>query len=132
MKLAINHQEDMPHLDREELTATITYDGATPARATVRSELASEVKAKEANVLVRQVKPVYGEAKAHVRAVIYDDDADIANIEQRYMVERNAVEETTAEADTETEPSDKQETASEASEGEEADESTEADDEKSE
>jgi small subunit ribosomal protein S24e len=93
MKIDIVSQEAMPHLDREEVTATIAYDGPTPSRATIRDELSSAIKAKASNVLVRQVKPSYGDASARIAAVVYDDDADVENIEQRYVIERNAVNE---------------------------------------
>ncbi len=91
MNLTINETKENALLSRKEVTATILFEGSTtPSRKEVQAELAKQTKAKEPLVLVTQINTNFGDAKAYVKAHIYDNEEAMKILERKNLVEKHA------------------------------------------
>ena len=72
-----------PSLSRVEITADITYDGATPKASDVRAGIAQKVSGKEELIVVKHIYSRFGERSARVLAYMYSDEALLKAIEPK-------------------------------------------------
>jgi small subunit ribosomal protein S24e len=77
-----------PLLKRKEIKAEISYEGATPNRAEVKNQLGQK-----GHLIIRRIKPVYGEGTAVVEAVVYDNKEIADKIEAEHLKKKNHKEE---------------------------------------
>ena len=90
MNLTINETKENALLFRKEVSATILFEGkTTPSRKEVQAELAKQTKAKATLVLVLQINTNFGEAKAIVKAHIYDNEEVMNTLERKNLVEKH-------------------------------------------
>lgn len=77
-------------LGRTEVSFTVEHDGeSTPGRTEVRKKLAALKDADEELVLVRRMDTEYGMPVTHGEATIYDDEQEMREVENDYVIERN-------------------------------------------
>jgi ribosomal protein S24E len=81
MQLKIIDEKNMELLHRKELICELTFDQATPKTEEVKKSLASQKKANEELVVIKNVQNFYGNTKALVKAFIYDKPENLKKIE---------------------------------------------------
>ncbi|MBN2052921.1 30S ribosomal protein S24e [Candidatus Woesearchaeota archaeon] len=89
MNIQIINDEKKQLLKKRTLTGKLGYEGKTPGRLELRKEIAHKLNAKEELVLVKQLKPDYGNQSAHFIIEIYDDAETMKQVEQNYMLLRH-------------------------------------------
>ena len=90
MNLTINETKENALLSRKEVIATILFEGSTtPSRKEVQVELAKQIKAKEPLVLVTHINTNFGNAKAQVKAHVYDNEETMKTLERKNLVEKH-------------------------------------------
>ena len=124
MKIDITQKNDNALLGRVELTGSVSFEGATPKRSDVVTQIASSLKTKPELVIVRKLESKYGGGVASVVAHAYKDKAVLERIEREYMRERNKLPE--PEPAVEEEKTDSKEAAPEEKKEEKAQEEPEA------
>ncbi len=75
-------------LGRREIRFIVEYDGPTPKRTELITELAKEAHAKPELVVLRDVKNVYGKRVIHGYIHVYDDATKMKEIEPEYILKR--------------------------------------------
>ena len=103
MKLEIKEKTKRPLLDREEITALMSFEGATPSTDKVREEIAKQAKAKPELTVVRKIDVAYGSGNSVVSAYVYNSQESLEKTEREYMITKNK-------------PAEKEEAAEEAEE----------------
>ena len=71
MNLTITQQKENKLLQRKEVTATVTFQGATPSNAQVTELLAKETGVAPEQVVIKNIKTRCGHQTADVRCVAY-------------------------------------------------------------
>jgi len=89
MKLEITETKKNELLKRSEITATISFDGATPRRNEVKKAVAAAAKCKEDLLVVKKIDSHYGGKTAIVTACAYSDKDLFEKVEREYMRTRN-------------------------------------------
>ena len=72
MKCKITEKKENVLLKRTEVSGTLTFDAVTPSNADIKKELANQCKAKEENIVMRNIKSKFGEASGTFEAYVYD------------------------------------------------------------
>ena len=104
MDLQIIKDEHKPLLSRREISAKITFEGATPKREDIRKIVATKLKADEKLVLVNRIHPEYGNQSAKLIIHIYDDDKSMRGAEYEYtLLKHGLVEKKVVKAEEEKE-----------------------------
>ena len=83
MALKILSEENNKLIGRKEVRARINYAGATPNREALKKEF------KDKNVVIRRIKPEFGETSAIVEAVIYTSKEVMDKLEAEHVKKRN-------------------------------------------
>jgi ribosomal protein S24E len=99
MDLQITTQKDNVLLSRNEVTAKIQFEGATPARKIIQKALAKELKAKEPMVIIQQIATEYGSPFATVKAYAYSDETAMQRLERKNLLEKHIGHEPKQEAE---------------------------------
>jgi len=89
MEIKIEERRRNPLLRREEIRATVSFEGGTPTRREVREALAKALGRDVRVVFVRRVLTEYGSHRARVLATAYDDRDYALQIEPEHVVRRN-------------------------------------------
>jgi len=116
MKIENVEKKENVVLHRDEVSAQVIFNEATPSRSDIIKALASATKAKEDLVIVRRLQGNYGGGSATLVAHVYKDRASLENVEREYMRTRNTVKEEEKPADPENaeeKPAEKTEEAAE-------------------
>lgn len=121
MDCTITRKEEQPLLQRLEVDATVTFEGATPSRKDIKEQLAKQTKGKPELVIVTKITTQYGRQRVAVKGYVYKDAAIMAKLEHSSRVKKNTFEEPKAE-----EPEEKPEEKTEPAKEEPAKEKTEA------
>lgn len=106
MKLDIANKKENKALHRTEITGTITYDGATPARDKVRDAIASAMNAKAECIVSKGIITQYGGNTASFEAYVYESPDHLQNIETQKYVKQAAKKEPPKEEKTEEKPAE--------------------------
>lgn len=93
MDIKIIKDKNNALLNRRELNLAVTFDGATPSRNDVKSKLAAMLTVPLGLVIVQNMDNEFGkqELKAYIK--IYEDEARMKQVEEAYVLERNALPE---------------------------------------
>lgn len=75
-------------LNRVEITADISYEGATPKSSDVQSSIAQKVSANQQLIVVKHIYSRFGERAARVLAYQYNDEAQLKAIEPKPKVKK--------------------------------------------
>ena len=86
MNLKIVSQEEQNLMNRIEVTADLTYEGATPSRVDIKKSLAAQLNTDPELVIVTKIATQYGFNKAIINANVYKKKEDV--FEAEYMVKR--------------------------------------------
>ncbi|RMF56026.1 hypothetical protein D6745_00520 [Candidatus Woesearchaeota archaeon] len=86
MNLSITSQKEQPLMNRVELTADLSYEGATPSRVDIKKALASQLNTDQELIIITKISTQYGFNKATVSANVYKKKEDI--LESEYMMKR--------------------------------------------
>lgn len=74
MDLKILDKKHEPLLSRTKITASVSFDTATPSYKDLAPQLASAAKTQENLVVIRSMKNYFGARKADVTAYAYNDE----------------------------------------------------------
>ena len=95
--MEIISQNENKLLGRKDVMASITSDGATVSRTSVRKELSKKFKVDEAQVIINSINSIYGSLNVQVDAVVYDKKDAIDKITTEHILKRNKIEEPVVE-----------------------------------
>ncbi|MDD2472764.1 MULTISPECIES: 30S ribosomal protein S24e [unclassified Methanoculleus] len=88
MDFEITRDQKNELLNRRELSFTLTFDGSTPSRKSIREKLAAMLNTDE-NLLVLDLERTrYGVMELCGRARIYDDEESKNSTERAYLLKR--------------------------------------------
>lgn len=119
MEISITHKEDVPLLKRTEVSARMTYEGATPSRKEVQAAVAKALNGKKDQLIITKVTTKYGDQSAAVNGYYYSDRSVLEKLEQKAMIKKNTFEEEKKEEvaeEAKEEPSDSSEKEAEKKE----------------
>lgn len=110
--MEIKEKKEQPLLSRTEITAFVSYEGATPSRTDLKKQLASLVKVDEKLIVIRTIDVAYGETTAKIFAYAYKNEEDMKRIETENALKKGAPKEekkekAPAEAKPEEKPAEK-------------------------
>jgi small subunit ribosomal protein S24e len=137
MEIELIEKKDQPLLSRLDVTFRITHPNErTPRRSDVREELASQLNVKKGNVIVDNMKAVFGKSETMGFAKIYKSEKEAKAIEREHILIRNKLisgkaskgeekKEKTSEEKEEEKPKEKAEETPEEKPDEKAEEKTE-------
>lgn len=74
MELKILDKKQEPLLSRVKITASVSFDTATPSYKDMMPQIASAAKTQENLVAIRTVKNSFGARKAEITAYAYNDE----------------------------------------------------------
>ncbi|ENO11846.1 ribosomal protein S24E [Thermoplasmatales archaeon SCGC AB-539-C06] len=83
MGIKIIEKKENPLLARTKILAEISFEKATPSNDEVKKQIASEVKADENLVVVKNIYTQYGSTSAKVTAFVYNSKEDLEKIEPK-------------------------------------------------
>jgi len=83
MELKITEEKEAILLSRREISANITFKGATPSKETIRKELASALKANEKLMIVKHVYSSFGSETAKVLVYQYASEEEMKKVEPK-------------------------------------------------
>ncbi|MFW6378855.1 MAG: hypothetical protein ACOCZV_02435, partial [Nanoarchaeota archaeon] len=89
METNIISQQKNEALSRNQVIATLIFEGATPSRKDIQKEVAKKTKGKENLTVIKTVNTAFGEAKAKVTAHVYSDEKVMLNNERKNLVEKH-------------------------------------------
>ena len=90
MEIEITSKVNNVLLDRTEVHFTVTHTGAaTPSRDIIRNELAEKLNAKKEDVIVKTVKPSFGNNTMKGYAKVYTSPDKAKGLEPDYVLIRN-------------------------------------------
>ena len=101
MNVEIVNKKENVLLSRLEIEANLTFEGVVPSRDQVRENLANQLKKDSKLVIIKTIKPNYGEHNALVHAHIYEDKGTLKkleNLKKKYMVKEAEHEKAEEEA----------------------------------
>jgi small subunit ribosomal protein S24e len=93
MKLEITTKKENPLIGRTEINATLVYQGTTPSNQDVLQDLAKQLSLKPELIVVKQIKGVFSEQKAIVRAFAYSSTTALSKYEMSTKHLRKLAEE---------------------------------------
>lgn len=91
MDIEIISEEENPMLHRTDVRFEITHDEATPARLQVRDSLAAKLDKGADEVVIHELDTKFGMRKTVGYAKVYESADDAEEVEQQYMLDRNAI-----------------------------------------
>ena len=90
MEINVNEKIENPLLNRTEIRFDCTYQGeATPKVLDVKNRLVATLNVEKNLLVVHNLKPSYGEGKAHGYAKLYDSEESLSKIEREHVVVKN-------------------------------------------
>jgi small subunit ribosomal protein S24e len=90
MEINVNEKIENPLLNRTEIRFDCTYQGdATPKVLDVKNRLVATLNVDKNLLVVHNLKPSYGEGKAHGYAKLYDSEENLNKIERDHVVVKN-------------------------------------------
>lgn len=90
MQLKITKKEEKPLLARSEVSAELSYDAVTPNRQETKKALAKELKAAEETLVIKTIKPVFGERMSIVTAEVYRSAEDAKRVASKVYIARDS------------------------------------------
>jgi len=78
-------------LNRRELDFVVKYEGSTPSRNDVKNKLAAMLNAPLELLVIQRIKTEYGMQESKGYAKLYEDADRMKQVEQAYVLKRNAV-----------------------------------------
>ena len=101
MDIDVISEEENPMLHRTDVRFEIVHDDATPARLQVRDSLAAKLDKAADEVVVHELDTKFGMRKTVGYAKVYESADHATDVEQAYMLDRNAIGASDDEAEAE-------------------------------
>ncbi len=89
MDIEIIKERENSLLDRKEITFNISNTGATPSRDEVKNKLVAMLNSQYELLVLGNLTTEYGSHEITGYAKIYSDAARAAEVENKYVIERN-------------------------------------------
>ena len=89
MHITVTERKENPILSRQDVRLDIAFEQQTPSRLELRKELAKNLKADEACLVITQVTTTFGFRTAKGTAHLYKDAESLARHEPTYIKARN-------------------------------------------
>jgi len=89
MEVDVQNEVKQPLLHRTDYTIRVFSKGKTPTRQKVRDEIAKKLGAKPDVVVVRRIRPSFGDAASIVDVSLYANAEDLTAYEPLYMRKRH-------------------------------------------
>ncbi len=93
MNIEIKEQREEKLLGRKTIKANISFEGKTPSRKEIRTELAKAIKEKEEKIIIKHIYTQYGGNKAEIEAAVYNKIEDAKAIENKKLIEKHMTKE---------------------------------------
>jgi len=106
LELKIVGEKEEKLLERKQVVADLSYEGATPSRLEVRKKLAGALKADENVLVIKGVRNIFGTMTAKVFAHLYKTKEDMLKNESPVLIRRSQPKKKGGEAE-EKEPAEK-------------------------
>ncbi|MXR42905.1 30S ribosomal protein S24e [Halobaculum sp. WSA2] len=91
MDIDIISEKENPMLHRTDVRFEVQHDEATPARLQVRDSLAAKLDKGSDEVVIQDLDTKFGMRKTVGYAKVYETAEHAADVEQDYVLERNAI-----------------------------------------
>lgn len=75
MNITINNTHENQLLERSDIYATVTFEGATPSTSEVTVAMATQLKKDQELIVVKHVRTQFGRMEAKVEAIVYHSSA---------------------------------------------------------
>ncbi len=89
MDFEIKEKKENNLLERTEVAAIISFDGATPPINQMRDIVVQKLGCNPDLMVIRKVEPGFGERKVSLRIHIYKSPEKMKTIEEKYVLKRN-------------------------------------------
>lgn len=83
MQLKILDKKEQELLSRTDIKAHITFGKATPSNTEIKKALASELKADENLIIIKNIYTIYGKTEANVNAYAYKSKEEMQKVEPK-------------------------------------------------
>ena len=90
MELKIVHQKENALVQRNEVTASIAFDKATPSNVEVSKALAAKLSVAEDVIVIKKIEGSFGTLAATVSAYVYASKEQKAKIEPKVKAKKAA------------------------------------------
>ncbi len=97
MEIKITNEKEDILLSRKEITAQISFKGATPSKEDIKKKLASAIKSNEKLTVIKNVFTSFGSETAKVIAYQYINEEDMRKIEPKEKKHKKEEKETKSE-----------------------------------
>jgi small subunit ribosomal protein S24e len=92
MNLEIKEKKENSLLERAEVAAVVSFDGATPPTAQMRDLVVQKLGCNPDLMVIRKVKPGFGEQSVSLRIHIYKSPSQLRKIEEDFVLKRNKLD----------------------------------------
>lgn len=89
MDFEIKEKKENNLLERTEVSAIVSFDGATPPIQQMRDIVVQKLGCNPDLMVIRKVEPGFGERKVSLRIHIYKSPDRMKTIEEKYVLKRN-------------------------------------------
>jgi small subunit ribosomal protein S24e len=91
MDINVLEERENPMLHRTDVRFDVTHEEETPSRLSVRDSLAAQLDKDSEEVVVHKLDTKFGMRRTVGYAKVYETPEDAQDVEQDYMLERNAI-----------------------------------------
>ncbi|MFP3950240.1 MAG: 30S ribosomal protein S24e [Candidatus Micrarchaeia archaeon] len=91
MDFEIREKKENKLLDRTEVDAVVSFEGATPPVADMRDMIVQKMGCNPDLMVIRKVEPGFGKTEVALRAHIYKTPERMKEIEEEYVLKRNKI-----------------------------------------
>jgi len=89
MDIEVTRKEDEKLLKRIAFEAKIVFQSKTPSRIDMKKDLCNKLGSKDTLTVIRKILTDYGSERAKISGYIYDDEATMKNLENKYTLLRH-------------------------------------------
>lgn len=91
MEFEIREKKENKLLDRTEVSAVVSFEGATPPVADMRDMAVQKMGCNPDLMVIRKVEPGFGKTEAALTLHIYKAPERMREIEEEYVLKRNKI-----------------------------------------
>lgn len=91
MKIEKFEDKENKSLERKEVTAYITFDGATPKRDEIKKEMCTKVGANPEMSIIRKIQTTYGRSALKAWLHVYNNAEKMKQVESKYLLIRDGL-----------------------------------------
>ncbi|HHF55693.1 MAG TPA: 30S ribosomal protein S24e [Thermoplasmatales archaeon] len=118
MEIEVENRRENKLLEREEIEFIVKYEGATPPRHKIKEALKNHLNL-SGYIVIHKIQPFFGMMQARVYAKVYPSEAVARQVEEEYILKRNARKAGEAKQQQEAAAEEKEEKQKEGEGGEE-------------